>query len=280
MKSVAINPSLCEQTSAMNSSPIPDCQKLILAESQPIIFQPLLSQLKKIVPWVSLCCSYEELIEKCSENQPNILILGTLPNVNCLEIYRKCRSHWHNLPIILLANQPVVNDYFKNWAMKQGVSNVVSSYPQEFVHLRAAIEEICQQRSKIDLDQDFFPLPPLAETTFLFMELGEAIRALNSLSEYSQRYFGPLAIGNYWKKAHNQALEAHPWLQEWSVDYQGKITYLSALPLPSDSITTEQFKSLQTWTKEFLKECQRVVVDFPKMIKNKHISPEINQLIS
>lgn len=262
-------------------------QKIILAESQPIIFQPLFLQLKKDWRFVQLCSNYKELIENCNKQLPDILVLGTLPEFNCLEIYRKCRNQWHNLPIILLVNQPVVNNYFKIWAIQKGISNVVSSYPQSFSHLLNAIEEVIQEESQ-DIKQDRKSIPDLeqintAKTPVRIelpkMALGEALLALNQLTEYSNRYFGPLAIGNYWKKAYASVIDTNPWLQEWSIDYTGKIAYLSNIN-HEEKLTTEQLQSLQIWVQAFLQECQRVVVDFTKMLRKKHLSPQIDRLIS
>jgi len=271
-----------ETAAAMNSSPIQRLKKLVLAESKPITFQPLVYQLKKIVPWVERCSSYIEVLEICDREAPDILLLGTLADeINCLEVYRKCRNQWHHLPIILLANQAEVNDRFRDWAMKQGVSDVVSSYPQAFEQLQSALEAVAKQAGVNNQPEDLFFIAPSSSTPPQTMEFTRALMALNEISEYSQRYFGPLALGNYWKKAHQKVVGSYPCLNEWSVDHCGKIECLSAHPLlPSNLLTTEQFQSLQAWTKAFLEECKRVVVDFPQLLKNKHLSSQIDRLLS
>ncbi len=279
-----------EFTESPNNSHNKHCQNLVLAESQPIVFKPLLAQIKKTFVRVSLCSSYQELVNKCNQESPDILILGTLPEVNSLEIYRKCRSKWSQVPIILLVNQPVVNEFFQSWAIKQGITNVVSSYPQEFEQLRTTIENVTQAKGKpIQIEKIALPpVPPLEEifsipmpvvTVPETMELSDALEALSQLTEYSKRYFGPLVVGNYWKKAHSSVVETHPWLNQWSVDYWGKIEYLPNCP-ESQEVTSDRLHSLQVWTKAFLQECQRVIVDFPQLLQKKHLSPQIDRLIS
>ncbi len=264
--------------------------RLVLAESQPIIFHPLLTKLKKTTYLIRICSTYEELITTCQQELVDILIIGTLPEINCLEVYRKCRHQWVNLPMILLVNQPVVNNFFKTWATKQGINGVVSSYPQAFDQLIATIDKVVRTQSEKQLSEDI-PLPPVPPLEEIFstlkpldsqpetIELGKAIVALNELTQYSHRYFGALVIGNYWNKARARVIESNPWLNEWSVDHWGKIEYLSNSP-QNELLTIEQIQSLQLWSRAFMKECQRVVVDFPKLLRKKHLSPEIDLLIS
>ena len=290
MQQLAMNTPNQEPTVPTISNNNQHLPRLVLAESQPIIFHPLLKKLKKHTYLIRICSTSEELISTCEQGLADILVLGTLPDINCLEVYRKCRHQWANLPIILLVNQPVVNDFFKTWATKQGINGVVSSYPQEFDQLIATIDKLVQNQSEKQPSEDI-PLPPVPPLEEIFsalkhidsqpetIQLGKAIAALNDLTQYSNRYFGALVIGNYWNKARARVIESNPWLNEWSVDHWGKIEYLSN-SLQNELLTIEQFKSLQLWSRAFMKECQRVVVDFPNLLRTKHLSPEIDLLIS
>ena len=282
MKILATGINNRKTSAAMSSSPIQHCHKLVLAESQPITFQPLLYRLKKVIPWVKLCSSYIDLLELCDRETPDILLLGTLSDgTNCLEIYRKCRSRWQHLPIVLLANQAEVNDRFRTWAMQQGVDDVVSSYPQAFDQLRDTLEEVANRslgQHRLETKTFSSHLEPSGPSPT--MEFAKALIALNEISEYSQRYFGPLALGNYWKKAHQKAVEVHPWLQQWNVDYWGKIEFSPAQPSQSNFLTVEQLNSLQAWVNAFLEECKRVVIDFPQLLKKKHLSAQVDRLLS
>ncbi len=281
MKVLATDINECETAAVMSSLPIQHCQKLVLAEFQPITFQPLLYRLKKVVPWVKLCSKYTELLEICDRETPDILLLGTLADdANCLEIYRKCRGQWPHLPIVLLANQAEVNDRFRTWAIQQGVDDVVSSYPQAFEQLRDTLEDVIKRSIQHRPAVRTSASPVETSESIQTMEFAKALIALNEISEYSQRYFGPLALGNYWKKAHQHAVARHPWLNQWNVDSWGKIEFSPTQPSQSTVLTTEQLNSLQAWVREFLDECKRVVVDFPQLLKKKHLSSQIDRLIS
>jgi hypothetical protein len=103
--------------------------------------------------------------------------------------------------------------------------------------------------------------------------------ALNRLTKYSSSYLGPLAIGNYWKKSHASLVALHPSLEYWQVDYQGQIS----CPFMSEQIaplTAEQLQDVQTWVRAFLKECERVIIDFSRILKTKSLSAEVSKLIA
>jgi hypothetical protein len=103
--------------------------------------------------------------------------------------------------------------------------------------------------------------------------------ALNRLTKYSSSYLGPLAIANYWKKSHASLVSLHPSLEYWKVDYQGQIS----CPFISEQIeplTLVQLQDVQTWVRAFLKECERVIVDFSQILQAKSLSADVSKLIS
>jgi len=103
--------------------------------------------------------------------------------------------------------------------------------------------------------------------------------ALNRLTKYSSSYLGPLAIGNYWRKSHAGLVAFHPSLQYWVVDYQGQVS----CPFISEQIeplTVAQLQDVQTWVRAFLKECERVIVDFSQVLQAKSLSADVSKLIS
>jgi ABC-type Zn uptake system ZnuABC Zn-binding protein ZnuA len=103
--------------------------------------------------------------------------------------------------------------------------------------------------------------------------------ALNRLTKYSSSYLGPLAIGNYWKLSQASLVTLHPSLEYWKVDYQGQIS----CPFISEQIaplTPEQLQDVQTWVRAFLKECERVIIDFSQILQSKTLSADVAKLIS
>lgn len=278
--------------------------QLVLAESNPTISRPLLHEMNKDSYLnTTLCSSYEELIQILTHKLPDLLILGTLEELSCLEVYRKCRSQWQDLPVILLANQVDVHQYFRKWARDRGISDVISSHPKNFRAFHAAIQRVVQEgwqqkQSAGELDKastEEFIVEELTEGSIqrleeIFAPLDapetpsevitgkEALSVISELTAYSMNYFGPLAIGNYWRKAHASTVEGNPWLKHWTVNHNGKINY-AAEEYKDEPLTTEQIHSLQAWIQAFLLECQRVIVDFSKLLRKKQLSPPMRKLI-
>ncbi|WP_160148450.1 hypothetical protein [[Leptolyngbya] sp. PCC 7376] len=219
------------------------------------------------------------MIAICEHVEPHIVLLGSLPNSNSLDIYRQCNEVWSDLPIILMADQPAINDHFRDWAMKQGVKEVVSSYPQNFAQLQFAIKEILfpiieprslgTKRKKSNV----IPLKPRqqqkSKQTFYQISHREMAISLNELSQFSKTYFGNLAIGNYWRKTQKNLQPNYPALAEWHVDHWGQFDGACFEHKETHGIylTIEELDSLEVWVHAFTKECERVVVDFGDLIR-------------
>jgi exopolyphosphatase/pppGpp-phosphohydrolase len=73
-------------------------------------------------------------------------------------------------------------------------------------------------------------------------------------------------------------VQDHPWLQSWSVNHNGAISYSSETN-PEGSLNDEQFQSLRLWVKEFIKECDRIISDYVEILKQSERSEELVQII-
>lgn len=107
----------------------------------------------------------------------------------------------------------------------------------------------------------------------------QTFAALNEISEISLKYFGGLVIGNYWKKAHKSLIAEHLWLECWSVDHVGVISFVSQ-DIPQDNLTERQFESLLIWVKGFLKECDRIIADYIELLRQSNPSEQVKQIIT
>jgi len=264
---------------------------LAIAESKPVISQAILKEIKKNNRWVpDLCANYQQLVQTVTQQSSDLVLLGTLEDMNWLEACRRSFKQWQNLPIILLVDQLEVGDFFRQWAIDRGVHDVVSIHPQN-LHLfrKALIRNVLKLtvQGSIQTNQ----LDGSGDTTIPYVDSHgnhvnrdtltweSTLVALNRLTKYSSGYLGPLAIGNYWKKSHMSLVVLHPSLEYWQVDYQGQIT----CPFISEQIeplTPSQLKDVQTWVRAFLKECERVIVDFSQVLKSKSLSADVAKLIS
>lgn len=251
---------------------------IALAESKPTVSQTILQEIKKDNRWVpDLCANYQQLEQAIASQSPDLVLLGKLEDLNWLEVCRRCLKQWRNLPIILLVDQIEVSNFFRDWAIDRGVHDVVSIHPQN-VHLfqqvliRNAIQSTIQASTQVH--------KPSSEETFGNTLTWEAtLIALNRLTKYSSNYLGPLAIANYWKKSHASLVTLHPSLEYWTVNYQWQIS-CPFISEQIDPLSVEQLQDVQTWVRAFLKECERVIVDFSQILQAKPLSADVSKLIS
>ncbi|QCS48498.1 response regulator [Picosynechococcus sp. PCC 11901] len=254
-------------------------QIILIAEMNERVYKPIATQLTRAGAVVCVSETRQALLEECDRRHPQLLLLGTLPHTNSLDLFRQCRDFWQDLPVVLLAHQPLVNDYFRDWALKQGVRAVLSSYVQHLAQLQATVQDI------------LFPLlEPVAATAKRTMpptpipvvtnpakgtdiSRARAIIALNQISEFSQKYFGNLAIGNYWRKAQQTLQSEHPLLDCWVVDHWGSFDpEQGAIASPEPHLSQAELQSLKVWVATFTQECERIVVDFAQLLRQYALS--------
>ncbi|PZO35678.1 MAG: hypothetical protein DCF19_23455 [Pseudanabaena frigida] len=253
---------------------------LALAESKPTVSQSLIQEIKKDNRWVpDLCSNYQQLVQTITSQSSDLILLGKLEDLNWLEVCRRCLKQWQNLPIILLVDQIEVSDFFRDWAIARGVHDVVSIHPQN-VHLfrKALIRNALKSTIQTSLKAQNISSGVVSENADS-LTWEATLVALNRLTKYSSSYLGPLAIGNYWKKTHAGLVVLHPSLEYWKVDYQGQII----CPFISEQIAPlnhEQLQDVQIWVRAFLKECERVIVDFSQILQSKSLSADVSKLIS
>jgi hypothetical protein len=59
------------------------------------------------------------------------------------------------------------------------------------------------------------------------------------------------------------------WLQKFSMDKQGKISFTGTL---NHQATMMQLKWLEKWTNAFIKKCSVIIQDLPNIIEEKHLT--------
>ncbi|ELS32215.1 hypothetical protein [Pseudanabaena biceps] len=253
---------------------------IAIAESKPTISQAVLQEIKKdnrLVP--DLCSNYQQLVQTVSQQSSDLILLGKLEDLNWLEVCRRCLKQWHNLPIILLVDQREVSDFFRDWAIERGVHDVVSIHPQNVHLLQQALIRHTLRGTLQNAIKHRRELKGASVEKIDTLTWEATLVALNRLTKYSSCYLGPLAIGNYWHKSHQSLVALHPSLEYWKVDYQGQIS----CPFISEQIeplTASQLQDVQTWVRAFLKECERVIVDFSQILQAKNLSADVSKLIS
>lgn len=324
-----------------------DFLRVVVLDSSLTVCQALTSELRKDNHITIGCTSREEANRVISAQKPDLLIIGYLGEVSCLEVFRQYTSQSPDLPIVLISHTPEVNQFFREWVIAQGGFDVVSWFPERLSLLREVLQRLMHQRQspkaksslevqevaaptpkpssperisekiaapqtpqpsaaeripseisapptpseslqppaeralevKLEVKEVATPAPkPIATSSSSALTCKQALIALNQISEASLIYFGGLVIGNYWKKAHASAVQAHPWLQSWSVNHNGAISYSSETNL-EEPLTNEQFQSLKFWVKGFIKECDRIIGEYTELLQQSNPSEEVAQII-
>jgi hypothetical protein len=238
--------------------------RIVLAESS-------LSEIASIrmsivdIPQVKMtvASTHSQLIASIIKEQPQLVLLGNIDVINYFEICRECHNISLEMPIMLLSKQEVINDSFKQVIQSYGLTDIICSNNSKELH---------QFLTK--LKADYLPInevqPKLAATGRVILVVLEEIIAV------SNNYFGPLAQGNYWRKAHSQLVDQFPFLQNWSSDHFSKITCdQSILDL---ELTATDIQSIRQWVHFFITECERIIIDFKEILENSNFSP-ITQIL-
>jgi len=265
---------------------------VVLADSNISVRNAVNEELSQDEHLVIDCVDCSEVEQALSQQIPDLLLLGILSEISYLEAYRKYSSLYPDLPIILLTKEPTINQFFRDWAISKGVYDVLSFCPRNLSLLRERLQRMMHPEVTPISVQKSVPesLAKIAEITTLVPELlpskplqsldhHQVVSTLTQITEFSKKYFGEMVLGNYWKKAHNSAVSEHPWLSCWSIEYNGTISYFSE-DIPQEQITDEQYQSLKLWVSGFLKECDRIIGDYTKLLQQKELSIQINQIIS
>lgn len=335
-----------------------DFLRVVVIESSLTACQALTAELKKDNHLTTICTSRGEVDRVINAQKPDLLIIGYLGEVSCLEVFREYSKQMPDLPIILLSHTPEVNKFFREWVISNGGYDVVSWFPEKVSLLREVLQRLTHPNqspqqmstSSVEIQEVATPVPqpspiaspppsqniqPPLERSLEVKEVAarvpqpspaerippgivsqsseslqlpsersveakevvapapkviatasspaltykQTLAALNQISESSLIYFGGLVIGNYWKKAHANLVQAHPWLQSWSVNHNGVISYSDETTL-EESITDEHLQSLKLWVKAFIKECDRIIGDYAELLQQSEPSAELIQIIS
>jgi CheY-like chemotaxis protein len=192
---------------------------------------------------------------------PEVLLLGMFDTLNAFAVCRKCHQTWEHLPIVILTRQTSGGDYFdlfRRTAIEMGATDVVSN---DLLQLARLLQGLPLQ------------LPTVTNTAGIDTAISVQMMwdALNEITAIGNNYFGPLAQGNYWRKAHARICDRFPVLQNWSADHFGMIG--SNEIILQTQFTAEDLQGLQSWVAGYLSECERIIVDFGGILNNSNLSP-------
>jgi hypothetical protein len=255
-----ISPRITASTKDLDQSSI----RIFVAESDPLemarirlgIDVEFRSRLKIIK-------THGDLLQALAAEMPQLLILGRIDNSNYFEICQEAQLIRPGLPIILISKQEIVNETFHQVIKSYGVTEIISDDFTSINQLLQAIDLISESSQSFDLEQDF--------TSKMLLE------GLQEIVAISNNYFGTLAQGNYWRKSHTVAVAEFPFLSQWSADHFGQLTCKDMI-LEKD-LTEMEIHSLRTWVHYFIRECERIIVDYGVILNNLDLSSYARTLL-
>jgi DNA-binding NarL/FixJ family response regulator len=247
--------------------------RILLAESDPLEMARIRLNIDlEFRNRIKVVKNYNELLLNMVKESPQLLILGRIDQLNYFQVCQECHKIHKDLPIVLLSRQEVINDSFYQVVKGYGVTDIISN---DFVKLNQLLQALNLHEQSITGGTsgaiDILPPEPVATGKMLLAGLEEIIAASNN-------YFGALAQGNYWRKAHAQAANEFPSIQLWSADHFGKLNCDASIL--EKSLTEEELQALRIWVQFFIGECERIIVDYGTLLNNLTLSPAAKNLLN
>jgi hypothetical protein len=250
-------------TSNTNNSGLPSVQ-ILLAESNSLEVAKITKNIdKEFQDKIKIVSNYDELLASMSQELTQLVILGRIDKLNYFEVCQACQACHkvkENLTIVLFSNQEVINYSFRQIVKSYGIAEIVS---KDFTELNQLLQAL-------QLLHANDPLQPVTTGQMVLAGLEEIVVISNN-------YFGPLAQGNYWRKAHDRTVDEFPFLLNWSADHFSKLSCSSNIL--EKELTEEDIQSLRIWVKFFIEECERIIIDFRVILNNSDLSPLAKDLL-
>jgi hypothetical protein len=252
---------------------------VILAESDPSEVARIRADIDpRFHNTIEVVKSYDELVDKITEQRPELVLLGRIDKFNYFDTCKECQSIHQDLPIVLLSRQQVINDSFLKLAITRGLTDIINP---DSINLNQLFQKLAKQSDRTIVDLSIVSTAPALPThtedrssitgAMMLAALGEIVITTNN-------YFGPLAQGNYWRKSHTSIVNDLPSLQNWSADHFSKINCNDLIL--EQKLTTEDIQSLRIWVRIFIGECERIIVDFRVILINSDLSSVAKDLLS
>jgi DNA-binding NarL/FixJ family response regulator len=257
--------------------------QILLAESDLAEIERLkLSIDRQFQLGIKVVKSYDGLLKHIALEKPQLVILGKIDKSNYLDICKECYEVLPNLPIVLLSTQVTISDSFRQLVKTCGLTDVI---PKDSQKLNSLLQQLTQGIGSQKVSAPKFvekiarsPQPQVSSSIPDSAIAGEIIlNALREIVTISNNYFGPLAQGNYWRKAHARIVDEFPFMQHWSADHFSKLDCDESIR--SQALTDKDIQSLRAWVQLFIEECERIIVDFRVILNDSTLSPLAKDLL-
>jgi DNA-binding NarL/FixJ family response regulator len=226
--------------------------------------------------------NYDDLLRQVALEKPQLVILGKIDKSNYLDICKECYEILPNLPIILLSTQVTISDSFRQLVRTCGLTDVITKDSKRLnILLQTLARSIRHQQVSAPAtvrQPEPDPQPKVSKPTSASEIAGKNILdGLREIVTISNNYFGPLAQGNYWRKARTRIVDEFPFLQYWSADHFSKLDCDESIL--EQALTDKDLQSLRAWVQLFVEECERIIVDFRVILNDAALSPLAKDLL-
>ncbi|WP_310484963.1 hypothetical protein [Chamaesiphon sp. VAR_48_metabat_403] len=257
--------------------------QILLAESDVAEIDRLRSSIDlEFHSGIKIVKSYHDLLQHIALERPQVVILGKIDKSNYLDICKECYKIMPNLPIVLLSTQVTISDSFRQLVKTCGLTDVITKDSKKLnILLRKLAVSIHQPTASVPKSfqaNRLIPQPPVSipalESTIAGKNMLDGLREIVTISN---NYFGPLAQGNYWRKAHARIVDECPFIQHWSADHFSKLDCDESIL--EQTLTDKDLQSLRAWVQFFVEECERIIVDFRVILNDAALSPLAKDLL-
>jgi hypothetical protein len=229
---------------------------------------------------IKIVKSYEEVLQSIAKEKPRLLILGRIDKFNYFDTCKGCHGIWEDLPIFLISRQEIINESFLKLAKTRGLTDIINLDP---IKLNQLFKTLDKSPYAYSIEQ---PIKQLIVEGFSQIEnqsiadiTGRSmLECLGEIVITSNNYFGPLAQGNYWRKAHMNTIDRFPSIINWSADHFSKISCDDNIL--DVELAQEDIQGLRIWVQFFISECERIIIDFNTILVNSDISPLAKDLLT
>ncbi|MCY7335410.1 MAG: hypothetical protein LH613_04220 [Chamaesiphon sp.] len=254
-----------------NLGAVPPIQ-ILLAESDPAEIARIRANIdREFQRGIKVAKNYDELLERITEQQPQLVILGRIDKFNYLDLSRECHKIQQDLSIVLLSQQRIISESFRQLVKTCGLTDVINQDPTNLNQLFQAFLD----RPVDQLPTDRSPQPTIDTTSQQPINRSRSeppidgqmmLAGLEEIVAISSRSFGALAQGNYWRKTHDRIVDEFPFASNWSADHFGKLSCHANIL--EQELTAEDIQSLRVWVQLFIGECERIIIDFEAMLND------------
>jgi hypothetical protein len=275
--------------------------KILLAESEPLEVERIEANIDLAFhSGMKIVKTYDQLVGSVAIERPQLVLLGKIDRSSYSEIAKACHQIQPHLPIVLLSSQGIIIDSFRQLVKTCGLTDVITRDSNDLnqllqkvaqtVSLQAATKPLGKptaQPNRQHLVSE--PLgkpttiptlsPPLPSASAQQTIAGRTmLAALEEIVNVSNNYFGPLAQGNYWRKAHARIVDEFPFVAHWSADHFSKIDCSDNIL--EQELTAEDIQSLRVWVGVFIEECERIIIDYRSILKSSNLSSPAQKLLN